>query len=205
MDGKSRWSVKVDRDKHLEQIPGALGDPICNIAQERIWYLAPLENEPWGHFNLLLAKKFLLYKKGWPELLSHGLKFSCQENRETAEERNALWSTLFVKRNFLAERASVDLFFVWSFYNWSRVIWSSRELNLCTLDLSTIDLCDLWSFYSWSWRPLAFSTIDLVTLDLSTSDLMGSLSCRQLNFYISDLLTVDLFVSWSFGQLIFRQ
>ena len=79
LDGKSRWSVKVDRDKHLEQIPGALGDPICNIAQERIWYLAPLENEPWGHFNLLLAKKFLLYKKGWPELLSHGLKFSCQE------------------------------------------------------------------------------------------------------------------------------
>ena len=29
-------------------------------------------------------------------------RVSCQENRETAEERNALWSTLFVKRNFLA-------------------------------------------------------------------------------------------------------
>ena len=86
LDGKSRWSVKVDRDKHLEQIPGALGDPICNIAQERIWYLAPLENEPWGHFNLLLAKKFLLYKKGWPELLSHGLKFSCQETLLISED-----------------------------------------------------------------------------------------------------------------------
>ena len=86
LDGKSRWSVKVDRDKHLEQIPGALGDPICNIAQERIWYLAPLENEPWGHFNLLLAKKFLLYKKGWPELLSHGLKFSCQDTLLISED-----------------------------------------------------------------------------------------------------------------------
>ena len=75
------------------------------------------------------------------------------------------------------ETASVDLFFVWSSFSWSRVVWSLRRLNLWSLDL----------LHNWSWWPLISWQLTLLTFGL---------------FYIWPCYNW-LFYSWSFIQLTF--